>query len=118
MIVQKIENKIVDKYELAYKYFNIIAVLNNINLVKRDVQLLSYAAAQDKPINEVRREFVKKFDTSKATVGNIISKLYKLHILQKNKKEITINPVLLINFDKDLTMNLLFKHVNTPENGD
>lgn len=119
MIVQKINVQIADSYELAYKYFHILSVVNDfkykgkpMELVKRDCQLLAYAISENKDVSEVKAEFVKKFGTSMATVGNIISKLYKLNILKKNKRVVSINPVLLFDFTKDLGLGLIMKHGN------
>ena len=110
MIVQKLNNPVKDSFSLAYKYFSILSTLNNLNLVKRDCQLLAYAASEKKPISDIKEEFVEKFGTSLATIGNIISKLYALNILQKDKRVVTINPLLLIDFNNDLVMNIKFKH--------
>lgn len=110
MIIQKINTKIKDKYDLAYKYFFILSVVNDLDLVKRDVQLLSYAISEDKNVSEVKEEFIEKFNTSMATVGNIISKLYRLKILKKHKRVVKIQPVFLIDFNKDLALALVFKH--------
>lgn len=110
IVVQKLSKEVEDRYSLAYKYYGILSIINDMNLVKRDIQLLSYSILMDAPVSEIKEKFVEEFNSSMPTVGNIISKLYKLHVLQKNKRVITINPVLLINFESNLIMNLIFKH--------
>lgn len=117
MIVQKINIDVKDAYEMSFKYFSILSILNGMNLVKRDVQLLSYAISQDKPISAVKKEFVKKFGTSMATVNNIISKLYKLNILKKHKRVVKINPILLLDFNSDLMMGISLKHTYHGDKG-
>jgi len=112
MIVQKINTKITSSFDLAYKYFFILSTLNSLELVKRDVQLLAYAISQNKDVSEIKAEFVEKFGTSMATVGNIISKLYKLNILEKHKRVVKINPVFLFDYNSDLALALTFKHGN------
>lgn len=112
MIVQKITTSINDSFNLAFKYFSILSILNDLNLVKRDCQLMAFSIAEGKNVSEVKLEFVKKFGSSLATVGNIISKLYKLNILIKDKKNVKINPVLLIDFNKDLALGIVFKNGN------
>ena len=73
MTVQKLNTKIEGPYELAYKYFSILSVLNDLGLVQRDLQLLAYSIEQSSLVSEVKKDFVKKYGTSMATVGNIIS---------------------------------------------
>lgn len=112
MIVQKINTPISDSYDMAYKYFSILSVLNSLELVKRDTQLLAFAASQQKDVSEVKAEFVKKFSTSMATVGNIISKLYKLNVLEKHKRVVKINPMLMIDFNSDIGLGIKLIHNN------
>jgi hypothetical protein len=112
MIVQKINTKIDGSFDLAYRYFFILSTVNSLELVKRDVQLLAYAISENKDVSDIKAEFVEKFGTSMATVGNIISKLYKLNILEKHKRVVKINPVFLFDFNKDLALALTFKHGN------
>ena len=110
MIVQKINTNISSSEELAFKYFSILSTINNMEMVKRDVQLISYAISQNKDVSEIKVEFVEKFGSSMATVGNIISKLYKLNVLKKNKRIVSINPKLLFDFESDLALGISFKH--------
>jgi len=110
MIIQKITHSVADKYELAYKYFSILSVINNLELVKRDLQLIAYSVSMEKDVSEVKKDFIKKFGSSIATIGNIISKLYKINILEKHKRVVKINPQLLIDFDKDLGLALIFRY--------
>lgn len=115
MLVQKINIKVEDSFNMAYKYFSVLSILNNIPLVKRDIQLLSYAISEEKTISDIKGEFIDKFGTSYATVGNIISKLYKLKILEKENKEVRVNPHILIDFNKNLLLVVSLKH---EEDGD
>lgn len=112
-IVQKINSSPKNAFELAYKYFSIISVLNELGLVKRDLQLLAYAVSQEKNVSDVKIDFVKNYATSLATVGNIISKLYKLSILKKEKRVVKINPAIVLDFSNDLMLGITFKHDNT-----
>lgn len=110
MILQKINAKTKDRYDLAYKYFAILSIVNNLNLVKRDLQLLAYSISEDKPVSDVKKEFVQEFKSSMPTVGNIISKLYKVNVLEKNKTLVTINKQLLNDFSKDLLLAITIKN--------
>ena len=95
---------------LAFKYFSILSVLNDMNMVKRDIQLLAYAVSENKDVSEIKEEFIEKFSTSKATVGNIISKLYKLNVLKKNKRVVSVNPLLLLDFSTDMLLATTIRH--------
>ena len=110
MIVQKIVKEIPDAYTLAFKYFSILSVVNDMNMVKRDVQLLSYAISENALISDIKEDFVEKFNSSMPTVGNIISKLYKLKVLEKKKREVSINKAHLLDFNNDLMLALKFLH--------
>lgn len=109
MIVQKINTTVKDSEELAFKYFNILSIINDMEMVKRDVQLIAYAIGQKKDVSEIKVEFVEKFGSSMATVGNIISKLYKLKVLKKNKRVVSVNPKLLFDFEQELALGISFK---------
>jgi DNA-binding MarR family transcriptional regulator len=110
IIVQNLKSEIHSDFEMAYKYFVIMSELNDLGLVKRDIQLLAYAASEKKPISDIKEEFVEKFGTSIATVGNIISKLYKKRVLVKNKRLVEIIPVLLLEFERDIFLKIHLKH--------
>jgi predicted transcriptional regulator len=112
MILQKVKTQVEGSYELAYKYFSIMSIINGWELVKRDVQLISFAISENKDVSEVRDEFVNKFNSSKATVGNIISKLYKRNILKKQRRVVKINPALLFDFNDSLGLGIEFDNGN------
>lgn len=117
LIVQKMSIRNKDVYEHAYKYFSMISVLNNLELVKRDVQILAYAASQKKMVSDVKEEFVEKFGSSMATVGNIISKLYRKEVLLKGEKRSAIvNPSLDLDFEKDIYLNVKMVNKNNEDN--
>ena len=117
MIVQKINTQIDGSFDLAFKYFSILSTINDMEMVKRDIQLIAYSISENKPVSEVKTEFVEKFGSSMATVGNIISKLYKLNILKKNKRVVTVNPKLLFDFNSDLALQIVFKHGDNGDKG-
>lgn len=110
MVVQKINRQIEDSFDLAFKYFTILSTINDLGMVKRDIQLISYAISENKHVSDIKIKFIEKFGTSMATVGNIISKLYHLNVLKKEKRVIKINPLLLFDFECDLALQIIFKH--------
>jgi len=117
MIIQKINNPNIDgAFEMAYKYFSILSVINDMGLVNRDIQLLAYAISQKKVVSEIKKEFAEKFNSSMPTIGNIISKLYRLNVLKKDKRLVSVNPALLIDFKQDLGLQIILKHINDDGN--
>lgn len=106
-IVQTLSSKVGDSYTLAYKYYHIISILNDLDLVKRDLQLLAFSASEKRSVSDVKEEFIEKFKTSEATIGNIISKLYNKGMLEKKaNKYVGIVPVLYSDFDKNILLNV------------
>jgi hypothetical protein len=116
VLVQQINKIPNNTFDLAYKYFSILSVLNELGLVKRDLQLLAYACSQEQNISDVKKVFIKEYNTSLATVGNIISKLYKLKVLRKEKKEVIINPAIVLDFNEDIM--LVIKYIHNKENNE
>lgn len=112
MILQKI--LINDKHPLkiAEIYFAIMSVLNDLHLAKKEIQLMAFTTINGGIGSYAKRkEFVKKYDSSLATVGNIISKLNKNNLLIKNKRIIVVNKALLQNFDKGIRMDIIIENV-------
>lgn len=112
LIEQKMSFSVEDVFNMAYKYFSILSIMNDLDLVRRDLQLIAYSISQERRIDEVKKDFVKNFSSSMPTVGNIISKLYKKNILVKNKREVSIVPMLLLNFENNLKLDINLQHGN------
>lgn len=106
-----------DSYDMAYKYYSILSIMNELSLVKRDVQLLAYSVSEKKAVSEVKEEFIEKFGTSMATVGNIISKLYKKGILVKDKKVVSIVEVLNMKFENNFVLGMQLIHKDNGDKG-
>ena len=118
MLVQQINKTPKNNFDLAYKYFSILSALNDLGLVKRDLQLLSYAVSLEKDISDIKTDFIKEYDTSLATIGNVISKLYKLRVLVKDKRVVKINPSIGLDFNNDFMLVIKFIHNKEEDNED
>lgn len=113
MILQTIKIPIVSNLNLAEKYFAIMSVLNNWNLAKREIQLMAFAAVNG-GIGSFKRkkEFIKEYNSSIATIGNIISRLSKTPLLNKDKRgSVVVNKALLSVFEEGLKMDITMEHV-------
>lgn len=102
-IVQKMRIKHLTVFEKAERYFQMVSVVNDLRLTERDVQFISFLAVNTE---FQKREFCEKYNTSMATVGNIIHKLKKLKILRKENSKLIIHSSLSLNFDNDITLNI------------
>ena len=117
MILQKLKYTISGPLELAEKYFAIISILNNLELAKREIQLLAFTSIRGSIGSETsKQEYVKQYNSSVATVSNIISKLSKTKILMKEQKRYVINKALMLDFNEAIVLGITFEH-KKEENG-
>jgi len=108
MDIQKLAKMNADPYALAHKYFQIISVINDLELANGEVQLLAFTAVRGNIHNPDHREdYCKKYDTTLATINNIVWRLKKKKIILKKDKEIIVNPLLTqVHFDEDLVLEV------------
>ena len=101
-----------DDLDLAEKYFSIVSVLNNLDMAKREVQMLAFTAVKGNiGSNVLKKEFVERYDSSLATVGNIISKWAKKGLFIKEKKMVYVNKGLLNDFKSNVQLDITLSHV-------
>lgn len=113
MILQRLKINVNDPLVIAEKYFAIISTINDLDLAKREIQLIAFTAIKGNIGSETKKtEFVEHYKSSFATVGNIISKLSKMGILLKKKKLVSVNKALLQEFDKGIRMDLTLEYVS------
>lgn len=110
MIVQKLRKEFEDQVSLAQKYYIIISGLNNIPLTSRDVDVLSFTAVNGCIDRSVKKKFCKEYNTSPATINNVISKLKKLGMIVKNNKLTIVNPLICLDFSKDVGLDIRLIH--------
>lgn len=103
---QEINGKADSNIDLARKYLSIVFIVNDIHITNRKLDLLSYIAVNG--INSVtsRANFCKNYNSSKATISNMISELYKSGIIIKEDGRVKLNPSLCLNFDINLTLKI------------
>jgi hypothetical protein len=111
VIVQRLKKNISTDIQLAEKYYSIISAINSLNLTKREIQLISFTAIKGNiTYANVREEFCKTHNTTSPTINNIISKLKKIGIFVKESGKVKVNPVIVIDFTKDVTLNISLTH--------
>lgn len=112
IIVQRLKIDVKTDLQLAEKYYSVLSAINNLNLTHRELQLIAFTAIKGNiTYANVREEFCKLHNTTSPTINNIISKLKKMGIFIKEGGKVKINPIIVIDFSKDLTMNISFTHI-------
>jgi hypothetical protein len=114
IIIQRLKKDVDNNFILAEKYYSILSAINSLGLTQREIQLVSFTAIKGNiTYANVREEFCKRYNTTSPTINNIISKLKKLGIFIKESGKVKINPILIIDFDKNLTLEIKLEHGET-----
>ena len=107
VILQRMRRSESDIFLLAEKYYSILSAVNNLHLTKREIELIAFTAVKgNMSYASVREEFCQKHGTTSPTINNIISKLKKMGILIKDASKVKVNPVILLDFSKDITLEI------------
>jgi hypothetical protein len=111
MIVQSLKKVVDTDIQLAEKYYSILFTINNLHLTEREIQLIAFTAIKGNiTYANVREEFCKTYNSTSPTINNIVSKLKRLGIFIKENGKVKINPKIIIDFKKDLMLNIKLVH--------
>jgi hypothetical protein len=111
MIVQRLKKDVQTDIQLAEKYYSILSAINNLHLTEREIQLISFTAVKGNiTYANVREEFCKTYNSTSPSINNIISKLKKVGIFIKENGKVKVNPIIVIDFKKDLTLEIKLVH--------
>jgi hypothetical protein len=111
VIVQKLKKSVEDSYALAEKYYSLLSTLNDLKLTHREIQLIAFTAIKGNiSYANIREEFCSKYKTTSPTINNIISKLKRIGVLVKDGTKVKVNPRIILNFDKDLVLDIKIVH--------
>jgi len=117
IIVQRLKKIVDNDMELAMKYYSILSSINNLNLTERELQLISFTAIKGNiTYANVREEFCKTYNSTSPSINNIISKLKKIGIFVKENGKVKVNPIIVIDFKKDITLEIKLLHGETNVN--
>lgn len=110
MILQKLAPKTSDEYSSAEIYYNVLSALNKLSLTEREIQLIAFTAIKGNiSTANVRQEFCERYDSTIPTISNIISKLKKQNIFIKEKGKVRVNPLIVLDFTKPITLQILLQ---------
>jgi biotin operon repressor len=111
ILVQKLKKKENDVFSLAERYYKILSAVNDLFLTEREIQLIAFTAVKGNiSYANIREEFCKKHNTSSATINNIISKLKKIGVLIKDGTKVKVNPVIILDFNKSISLEIKLTH--------
>lgn len=117
MIVQSLKKVVDTDIQLAEKYYSILFTINNLHLTEREIQLIAFTAIKGNiTYANVREEFCKTYNSTSPTINNIVSKLKRLGIFTKENGKVKVNPKIIIDFKKDLMLNIKLVHEEAPIN--
>lgn len=112
-ILQRLKHVETDVFKRAQKYYLILSAVNNLHLTEREIQLIAFTAVRgNMSYSNNREEFCQMYKSSPPTINNLISKLKKTGILIKDGTKIKVNPVISLDFEKDITLE-----IKLPANG-
>lgn len=111
VLVQKLRKKENDVFSLAERYYTILSAVNDLHLTEREIQLIAFTAVKGNiSYANIREEFCNKHNTSSATINNIISKLKKIGVLIKDGTKVKVNPVIILDFNKNISLEIKLTH--------
>jgi TATA-box binding protein (TBP) (component of TFIID and TFIIIB) len=117
MIIQKLKRSIDTDIELAEKYYSLLSAVNSLKLTEREIQLIAFTSIKGNiTYANVREEFCNKYNSTSPSINNIISKLKKVGIFIKENGKVKVNPIISIDFTKDLTLEIKLVHGETTIN--
>ena len=112
MIVQKFLRNVEDNYAMAEKYYSMLSTINDLKLTQREIQLVAFTAIHGNiSYSSIREDFCKKYNSTSPTINNIISKLKRIGVFVKDGTKIKVNPVILLPFDQNITLELKIEHL-------
>ena len=111
IIVQKLKKEVYTDIQLAEKYYSILSAINNLHLTEREIQLISFTAIKGNiTYANVREEFCKTYNSTSPSINNIISKLKRIGIFIKENGKVKVNPIIIIDFTKNITLEIKLVH--------
>lgn len=111
IIVQRFLRKVDDEYGMAEKYYSMLSTINDLKLTQREIQLIAFTAIRGNiSYSSIREDFCKKYNSTSPTINNIISKLKKIGVFVKDGTKIKVNPVIILNFKNNITLEIKMEH--------
>ena len=111
IVVQSLRIDLDDEYAIAEKYYSILSALNNLGLTKREIELVAYTAIKGTiSYANARAEFCERYNTTPQTINNTVCRLKKTKLLVKRSGKVRVNPLIAIDFKKNLNLVVKLMH--------
>lgn len=119
VVIQTLQKNLGDEYDIAQQYYSILSAINNLGLTKREIELIAFTAIRGTiSYANVRTQFCDRYNTTTATINNIVSKLKKIGIFVKESGKVKVNPVIVLDFKKNLNLVIKIEHNEETERHD
>lgn len=106
-ILQRLKREEKSLMETAMKYYSILSAVNNLRLTPREIQLIAYTAIKGNiSYANNRKEFCQTYETTSATINNLVYKLKRLNIFVKDGGKVKVNPVIVLDFNKPIVLEI------------
>lgn len=103
----KIKKRFKSRVDLAYKYYKMLFILNDLRLHPLDIKIIAYTALNGNIFKAGAREKCAEiFDSTYTSVSKNISKLIRQGYLVKNDRKALVNPQLWIDFNNSILLQL------------
>ena len=110
-IVQRLKTSVKDNVLMAEKYYRILSAVNDLRLTNREIQLVAFAAIKGNiSYANIRKEFCELYKSTPAAINNIVSKMKKMGVFVKDGTKVKVNPIILLNFEKDIILQISLIH--------
>ena len=111
IVVQSLRIDLDDEYAIGEKYYSILSALNNLGLTKREIELVAYTAIKGTiSYANTRAEFCERYNTTPQTINNTVCRLKKTKLLVKRSGKVRVNPLIAIDFKKNLNLVVKLMH--------
>jgi hypothetical protein len=111
VILQTLKRSNIDVYSLAERYYTILSSVNDLKLTPMEIQLVAFTAVKSNiSYKNIKEEFCKKHGTTIPSINNVIFKLKKIGVLVNDGKKVKVNPVILLDFENNVTLEIKLVH--------
>ncbi len=112
MIIQRLDKEL-GALEKAIIYYQIISVVNNLNLSKREIEVMAYTNKRGTISSATaKQQFINIFGSTISTINNIITKLRKMGLLVKINRKTVVNPKINLDFSQKVTVAITLNNVS------
>ena len=106
-ILQRLKREEKSVMDLAMKYYSILSAVNGLKLTPREIELIAYTAIKGNiSYANNRKEFCQTYNTTSATINNLVYKLKRLGIFIKDGGKVKVNPIIVLDFSKPIVLEI------------